>query len=421
MLNSKYLRIEEQFEALPAQIKLIILHPAAHNEHRIFGQLFLNHAEGAIYVQLNADDGLEMALQRIISAMGEQAGVPVDFSFETGLSSYASQLADILSLISAGFIYLDSYDGDVVSQLDPIIAELVTLLSDRQKVVISGRRLPLTFLADDRLKGQVALLPVDHQRMLVDYANPEFGKTILEVRAFGQGQVLVDGRIIDRWEGQLPRTLFFFFVDRAMITRDEIFRIFWPQLPVREATNVFHVTKRKISEILGTSLTAYTAGFYRIAPEIDLHYDVVNFQEAIQEAAVTEDMDIREELYRIAMDLYREEFLSSVESDWAVRRRDEMRNAYTDALIGLGRIYERSGALQRALGVFLRAAGVAPAREDLTRSIMSLYGQLGRPELAVEAYNRLKEMLKKSLNVLPDPQTDLLMQQIRQEYEGDNR
>ncbi len=415
MLNSKYLRLEEQLQSLSNQVKLIILHPIAHNEHRLFGQLFLNHGEGAIYVQLPISGTLEDMIQAILVAIEEQTGIAAVFSFDEKSNTYAAQLAGVLNLTPAAFVYLDGYDGQSAIQLNPIIGDMVAQLDDRQQVVVSGRQLPIALLEHPQLQGRVALLPVDNRRLMVDYAHPEPGKTFLEVRAFGQGHVLVNGRLIEQWEGQLPRTLFFFFVDRAMVTRDEIFKVFWPKMPVREATNVFHVTKRKVSEILRASLTAYMSGFYRIAPEIDLHYDVVNFQESIQEAAVTEDLAEQEELYRVAIDLYREEFLSSVDTDWAARRRDEMRSAYTDALIGLGRIYERKEAPQHALGMFLRASSVAPAREDLTRSIMRLYGQLGRPDLALEAYGRLKDMLKRTLNVLPDPQTDQVMQQIREQ------
>jgi two-component SAPR family response regulator len=314
------------------------------------------------------------------------------------------------------FLYLDGFDGDVAPLLYPIIIELILRLQ-KLKVVLSGRRFPAPLVQRDDLRPFVALLPTDHDRLLVDYANPSPGKAFLEVRAFGQGQVLVNGELIDRWEGLLPRALFFFFVDRAMITRDEIFRVFWPDMAIREATNVFHVTKRKISEILSVGLTTYTSGFYRISPDIDLHYDVVNFQEAIQRAAVA-DEKCKEELLLVAIDLYREEFLSSIDADWTKRRRDEMRNAYTDALIGLGRIYERRGDLQYALGVFLRASGVAPTREDLTRAIMRLYGQMKAPELAIEAYQRLKDMLKQTFNVLPDPQTDHLLQEIRKQQDN---
>jgi two-component SAPR family response regulator len=272
--------------------------------------------------------------------------------------------------------------------------------------------MPTSLLRSEYLAGQVALLPTDEQRMLVDYVHPEPGKTFLEVRAFGQGQVWVSGEPITRWEGYLPRALFFFFVDRAMTTRDEIFQTFWPNLSAREATNVFHVTKRKISEILGVSLTVYGSGFYRISPDIDLHYDVVNFQEAVQHAEISEDEEA-ERLYKIAIDLYREEFLSSIPAEWAVRRREEMRTTYTEALIGLARIYENSGKLEQALGHYLRASAVSSGREDLTRSIMQMYVDLGQPYLALDTYKRLEAILKRRFGVSPDPQTKQLMQNIK--------
>ena len=40
-------------------------------------------------------------------------------------------------------------------------------------------------------------------------------------------------------------------------TRADIFKEFWPGLPIKSATNVFHVTKRKIGERLGCDLTSY--------------------------------------------------------------------------------------------------------------------------------------------------------------------
>ena len=69
-----------------------------------------------------------------------------------------------------------------------------------------------------------------------------------------------------------------------MVTRAEIFQTFWPNLTTREATNVFHVTKRKISEVLGTELTVYGSSFYHISPQIQLSYDVSLFNQLVQDS-----------------------------------------------------------------------------------------------------------------------------------------
>jgi DNA-binding SARP family transcriptional activator len=248
--------------------------------------------------------------------------------------------------------------------------------------------------------------------MMLDYTE-SVGHNVLEVRALGQGRVLINGRLVDHWDGVLPRMLFFYFVDRGMTTRDEIFRTFWPTLSTREATNVFHVTKRKISEILGTDLTVYWSGFYRISPDLELHYDVVKFAEAIQNADVVEE---EEAIYllRNAISLYGGPFLSmTTNQPWAAQRRDELVSSYTEALAMLARIYRQQDALFDSLGFYLRAAATSPQREDLARSIMELYRDLNRPADALDTYHRLELDLKRGLGVAPSPQTTELAKHIR--------
>ena len=102
-------------------------------------------------------------------------------------------------------------------------------------------------------------------------------------------------------DGALPRNLFFYFIDNPLVTRDDIFGTFWPTLSIKEATNVFHVTKRKISERItmkveesgNYELTQYSSGFYMPGDKVVRHYDAGDFQDAVEKAATT--MDEREE------------------------------------------------------------------------------------------------------------------------------
>ncbi len=248
--------------------------------------------------------------------------------------------------------------------------------------------------------------------MLVDYASQPADRALLEVYGLGPGHALINGRRIDRWDGILPRSLFFYFIDKGMVTRDEIFQTFWPSLSVREATNVFHVTKRKISEILGFDLTIYWSGFYRISPDVDLHYDVIKFVENVQNSVVIND-DEASNLLERAVYLYRGLFLGNLDMNWANSRRSELQGVYADALSSLGKLRQRAGDMPEALGLFLRAASTQPHREDLARGIMSLYVDLGQSNKAIEAYDRLIDELKTSLGVGPDRQTIELADTIR--------
>ncbi|MCB9435832.1 MAG: hypothetical protein H6673_02430 [Anaerolineales bacterium] len=397
----------EQYNGLSTQTKLVVLHPQARRVHRFWRQLFLMQPR-TVYVDLGQLD-LKTGLALIAHALEAQLGVSVDLTADTRLAAVAISNA----LGDDTVLYLESYDSQVAEVFHELIVEVVNQLVEGSRVVVGGRRLFLPLLED--LRGQVALIPIDPHRMWLDYANSD-GRPILEVRAFGEGQVWVNGRLVREWEGGLPRSLFFYFVDKAMTTRDEIFQIFWSHLGIKEATNVFHVTKKKISDILDDlKLTVYGGGFYRIASDIDLYYDVVQFQEALQNAAVLDD-DEAEVLYRMALNLYREEFLRPSDMEWGIQRREKMRSDYIDAIYALGRIYENRGDFPRALGMYMRGAGISPTREDLTRGVMMIYDKLGQAQRVVETYDRLKETLRRVYNLTPDPQTTDLLHQMLGKY-----
>jgi DNA-binding SARP family transcriptional activator len=323
----------------------------------------------------------------------------------------AGALAKLLNQRGRVTLMLDAYDMLLPEDGTVFVAALANRLSNGCRIVLAQRELPMSLLDREDLQGKIALVPVNPNKMLLDYAESADRK-VLEVRALGPGRVLINGRLVDHWDGVLPRTLFFYFVDRGMTTRDEIFQTFWPTLSTREATNVFHVTKRKISEILGTDLTVYWSGFYRIAPDLDLHYDAVKFAEAVQNAAVVDDEEAME-LLQNAIDLYNGPFLSTMDQEWIARRRGELSMTYAEALAGLARIYRSRDDKRNALGCFLRAAATNPQREDLARAIMELYRDLDLAAAALETYDRLVAELRKELGVSPAPQTTELADSIR--------
>lgn len=91
-------------------------------------------------------------------------------------------------------------------------------------MVVLSRVLPNGVLDNEQIRSQATFFPTDPRVMLWDYAeNGE--ETLLEVRAFGEGRVHVNGRSVDNWDGALPRALFFYLVDKGMVTRAEIFRL----------------------------------------------------------------------------------------------------------------------------------------------------------------------------------------------------
>ncbi|MCS6869985.1 MAG: bacterial transcriptional activator domain-containing protein [Anaerolineae bacterium] len=233
----------------------------------------------------------------------------------------------------------------------------------------------------------------------------------LEVYGLAAGYVFVDGKPITTWDGPLPRNLFYFFVDHPMVTRDEVFQTFWPDLPVKEATNVFHVTKRKISERLGYELTQYSGGFYRPSGQMAVHYDVARFESIIESARLNPPDD--PQVWYNAIKLYRTPFLYKNDMAWVVKRREQLRLAYAEALIGIARLYRTQNDTERSIHFYLRAMREVPQREDIHRELMSLYSMRGEVTKAIAQYEKLSEILRRTLGIQPSKATQALYNKIR--------
>lgn len=406
---SSFASAKEQFQALGPEIRLVVLHPDFHGQHSLLAPILLDTETRPLFLSVpSAGYPLETLLVQLRDALRAQLNIDLpDLPTDRNPAAAIGRALEPNPVT----IVLDAYDLALQDEVVPFVVALADALPAGSRLILGGRVLPTQLMEQDGLQGKTAVIPVNPDKMMLDYAGTG-QQTVLEVRALGPGRVLINGRLIEQWDGVLPRTLFFYFVDRGMTTRDEIFRTFWPNLSTREATNVFHVTKRKISEILGTDLTVYWSGFYRISPDLELHYDVLKFAEAVQNAAVADD-ETGLVLLQNAVELYHGPFLSTVEQDWVISRRNELAMTYAEALAGLARIYRNRGDAQNALGCYLRAAATSPQREDLARSIMELYRDLGQPEAALETYERLESELRDTLNVAPSPQTTELADVIR--------
>ncbi len=311
-------------------------------------------------------------------------------------------------------VYIDEFDRlPFDDALTTFITDLMKELPANIQIAVSSRLLTHQPWIDFVHKGEAVVMGTERRKddllfRLEDHAKPQ-----LETYAFGRGHVLVNGQPVTNWDGALPRNLFFYFIDNPLVTRDQIFETFWPNLPVKEATNVFHVTKRKISERIGMKideagsfeLTQYGSGFYTPSDKLVRHYDVHDFEAAVERALLT--MDEREEILLLsrAIDLYRAPFLQGVEMRWMVARRDKLKSLYGQALISLARIAKRRGEKEKALGLFVRALRETPEREDVHREVMALYLSIGMVEDARKQYQILVKFLKEAQSIEPSRET----------------
>jgi DNA-binding SARP family transcriptional activator len=308
-------------------------------------------------------------------------------------------------------LILDEYDrADAVPEIQTFVEILLDRLPVQCHLLINSRTLPrLPWVA---LVAKHEAVVLKDSRLLTSgfYSESVSENPNVEVFALGPGYVLVNGQTVSTWEGHLPRLLFFFALDRPMVTRADICQAFWPDLPLDQAVNVFHVTKRRLHKALGFDVLIHKGGHYRINPALNLQYDVLDFVGSLVEARTAEGAEA-EESWQYAIDLYRGDYLQGHDDAWIIARRADFREGYLEALTELARIRLAQGEDELALGLFLRAVSESPNREDLHREVIHLYGLLGRRSEAAEHYQSLKQTMEQRYSISPSPETQAIYQE----------
>ena len=413
------------FRERSAGKKVVLLYPWT-NYRNLFLTHFLSSAkEGLLYYRIPAEvTSLNEWLKGLVEEFDEVLGSHLRAEFAANAPDVLGEAlaADLAAYSNEPIVlFIDELDRvPLDNNFRKFIQALIAGLPDHIQVAFSSRLLTYQPWYDMVARGEAVVLGTEYRRNDVMFTIEDTPKPQLEVYALGRGYALVNGQQITNWDGALPRNLFFYFVDHPLVTRDEIFKTFWPDLTVKEATNVFHVTKRKISERIslkvgeagGYELTQYSGGFYMPSDKVVRHYDAGDFQESVERALTTLDEREEELLLNRAIDLYKAPFLQTIEMKWTIERREQMRQLYSQALINMGRIQKRRENDRGALGFFVRALKETPEREDIHREVMATYLKLDMPDDARQQYQRLSQILNDNLGIAPSRESQALFELV---------
>lgn len=404
------------------QNKLLLIHPSSRYRTLLIAGLIQDPPCSVFYFGLSTNDtSLGQFLSSLTHNLADQSPTfgkylnearkeqPDDY--EALAEAAAADLSDLEA--SDYILILDEYDrADSVPEIQTFIEHLLNVLPEQCHLLINSRSLPrLPWVA---LVAKHEAVVLKDSRLLTSgfYSDSFEENPNVEVFALGPGYVMLNGQHVDTWEGHLPRLLFFFALDRPMATRADICQAFWPELPIDQAVNVFHVTKRRLHKALGFDVLMHEGGHYRISQALNLSYDVLDFVSSLLEARNTDDPGVAAAHWQYAIDLYRGDYLQGHDDEWIISRRGDFRAGYLEALVELAGLREDEGNDEAALGLFLRAISEAGQREDIHREVIRLYGKLGRRSEAVDHYSKLVSDMKRRYNVEPSPETETLYHQV---------
>lgn len=236
------------------------------------------------------------------------------------------------------------------------------------------------------------------------------GQDTFKLRILTLGQEIVerDGVRVTTsdWRANAARELFFYLLFCGPVTREEINLEFWPDSSTSRSRSRFHTTLYRARHALGESIIVFQDDVYRLNPDTEIWCDAQEVETLATQARLLSPRDARtEDLWRKAASLYKGDFLIGMDRDWVIARREALREAYIEALIGTGECARARSDFRAALTAFKEALDLEPYREDINRAIMICYADLGERHQILSHLHKLRERLRQDLAVEPSQET----------------
>lgn len=141
-------------------------------------------------------------------------------------------------------------------------------------------------------------------------------------------------------------------------------------------------------------------GCYAWNPALRLELDSERFERACMEAKGRSGEEVMEKLLE-AVFLYKGDFLSGNDSDWALSLRRYYQTLYLDACKEVLPVLQKQERWTELLGICEQACSVDFATDDFVVYQMQALTAIGQPGRAVERYKIFREMLWQEFEIAP--------------------
>jgi two-component SAPR family response regulator len=208
----------------------------------------------------------------------------------------------------------------------------------------------------------------------------------LHAQAFGGMELVVQGAQVS-WGSRKAAEFFFFLLEKdSGVTTWTAAEALWPDKDEQRASSVFHTTLHRLRRVLGDGVVQARNRRYFLNAELGLRYDVREYHALAQRAR----REQRLEHFLAAIELYRGEYLSGVDSAWCVEQRDALHNAHLDVLLEASRLAETQGDIGQATRFAQAATQHDPYNDAVWNALGRLYERNGDPIRADRVRARLQ-------------------------------
>jgi predicted ATPase/DNA-binding SARP family transcriptional activator len=199
--------------------------------------------------------------------------------------------------------------------------------------------------------------------------------------------------------------------------REQVMERLWPEQPADTAANNFyqalHIARRALEPLLPVP---ETSRWLRLQDEIllldppgGLSVDVAAFEAAAATALKGSDTRRLEQAQR----LYTGELLPDDRyEDWTSARREALHQLHRSLLLALATQRERAGDFPQAIRTLQQVLASEPGHEEAHVGLMRLHALAGQRHDALQQFERLRENLRRDLDVEPGPASIALFEEI---------
>jgi DNA-binding SARP family transcriptional activator len=298
--------------------------------------------------------------------------------------------------------------SDIQADYDEIVQRVRAQLAEHSFAMswAEGRALPLADAIAYALSEPPTIVPSSVE---------------LYITAFGATSVQRNGiPLVDTdWKYAKARELFFFLLTRERATKEQLGLALYPDVsPTQLRARLHRVLHHARKALHHGDWILFENDEYSINRTRSYWFDVEQFetrwrdaQQAVAATPAQTALAIR--LLQDATQLYTGDFLSDLDAEWILFRREELHQMALDALLQLGHLLFGEARYADAIQVYQRVLALDNYLEVAHRELMRCYARQGDAGRARRHFGQLGDLLRTELGTAPSPETVRLDEQIR--------
>ena len=242
----------------------------------------------------------------------------------------------------------------------------------------------------------------------------------LALHLLGPPRIELDGQSIHLERRKSMALLAYLAVEGGQHQRDFLSALLWPDTNQSNAFKNLRQILWEIQQSLGEGVLASDREQICLNDGERAWLDVHEFEALISKGNTEEDISLRIPLLVDAARLYRNHFLTGFSlkdahpfNDWAFAEAEDLRHKLSLVLGRLSEDSSRLGQAKQAIPYARRLVSLDPLDEAAHRKLMEVYLQAGQHSAALKQYEACEQILRKELNLDPQPETRALYRKLR--------